>query len=276
MTGSSGIRWSRVVTVAKTDLKQLIQAKDFWAPMIFLGGFFFVIIPGVLLLTVTQIGSVEVVSQVSDTLAVLPDSAQAQIEGQSPQGQTGYALAVFLFAPMAIVVPLTISTAVGASTIVGERERGTGEFLAHCPASTTEIYLGKLGASVLPGYCTVLVGFGLYSLLVNVLVGPDVGGWFFPTAQWWIMIGWVLPPFLVLCLSIVLRLSARVSSTAAAQQASGLVSLPLIGIAYSQATGSLFGAGYLPWIIGFLAWIIALLSLTRGVRSVTRSRLLGV
>lgn len=276
MSGSRSIRWARVGTVAKTDLKQLIQAKDFWAPMIFLGGFFFVIIPGVLLLTVTQIGSVEVVSQVSDTLSVLPDNAQAQIEGQSPQGQTGYALAVFLFAPMAIVVPLTISTAVGAATIVGERERGTGEFLAHCPASTTEIYLGKLAASVLPGYSTVLVGFGLYSVLVNVLVGPDVGGWFFPTTQWWIMIVWVLPPFLVLCLSIVLRLSARVSSTAAAQQASGLVSLPLIGIAYSQATGSLFGAGLLPWIIGFLAWVIALISLTRGVRSVTRSRLLGV
>ncbi len=276
MSQQTRVNWSRVTTVAKTDLKQLIQAKDFWAPMIFLGGFFFVIVPGFLLLTVTQIGSVDVVSQVSETLAVLPDSAQAQIEGQSPQGQTGYALAVFLFAPMAIVVPLTISTAVGASTIVGERERGTGEFLAHSPASTTEIYLGKLVASVLPGYCTVIVGFGLYSLLVNVLVGPEVGGWFFPTAQWWIMIGWVLPPFLVLCLSIVLRLSARVSSTAAAQQASGLVSLPLIGIAYSQATGSLFGAGYLPWIIGGVAWTIALISLMRGVRSVTRSRLLGV
>ena len=270
------MKWSRIVTVAKTDLKQLIQARDFWLPLMFLGGFFFVIIPGVLLLTVTQIGSVEVISQVSETLEVLPETAQQQIEGQTPQGQTGYALAVFLFAPMAIVVPLTISTAVGAATIVGERERGTGEFLAHSPASATEIYLGKLAASVLPGYFTVLIGFGLYSILVNVLVGPDVGGWFFPTTQWWLMILWVLPPFLVLCLSIVLRLSARVSSTAAAQQASGLVSLPLIGIAYSQATGSLFGAGYLPWIIGCIAWVVALFSLARGVRSVTRSRLLGV
>ena len=53
---------------------------------------------------------------------------------------------------------------------------------------------------------------------------------------------WVVPPFLALTLSIVLRLSARVKSTAAAQQASGLVTLPLIGIAYSQATGALFGA----------------------------------
>ena len=90
------------------------------------------------------------------------------------------------------------------------------------------------------------------------------------------MILWVLPPFLAICLSFVLRLSARVNSTAAAQQASGLISLPLIMIAYSQATGILFGAGSLPFFVGGVAWVLAGLSLTRGVRSVTRARLLGV
>jgi len=268
--------WQRVVTVARTDLKQLAQARDFWLPMSLLGSLFFVVIPTILLLTITQIGSVEVVGRVSDALEVLPESAQSQIVGDSPEGQTGYALAVFLFAPVAVIVPLTISTAVGAATIVGERERGTGEFLAHSPASAREIYLGKLIASLLPGYATVAVGFGLYSVIVNLTVGPSVGGWFFPTTQWWVMILWVLPPFLAICLSLVLRLSARVSSTAAAQQASGLVSLPLIMIAYSQATGVLFGAGYLPLVVGAVAWIGAIVSLRRGMRSVTRSRLLGV
>ena len=107
-----------------------------------------------------------------------------------------------------------------------------------------EIYLGKLIASLIPGYLTTIVGFGVYSLVVNLLVGPEVGDWFFPTTQWWILMFWVVPPFLALTLSIVLRLSARVKSTAAAQQASGLVTLPLIGIAYSQATGALFGASH--------------------------------
>src|SRR6266853_3644154 len=82
------------------------------------------------------------------------------------------ALAVYLFAPMAVVVPLTISTAVGAATIVGERERGTGEFLAHSPAGVREIYLGKLIASLVPGYFTTIVGFGFYALIVNTIVGP--------------------------------------------------------------------------------------------------------
>ena len=269
-------RQSRVLTVARADLTQLAQARDFWIPMAALGSLFFVVIPAILLLTITQIGSVEVIGQVSEALDVLPETAQSQIRGDSPESQTGYAMAVFLFAPVAVIVPLTISTAVGAATIVGERERGTGEFLAHSPASARQIYLGKLIASLVPGYLTVALGFGAYSLIVNLTVGPSVGGWFFPTAQWWIMILWVLPPFLAICLSLVLRLSARVSSTAAAQQASGLVSLPLIMIAYSQATGVLFGAGYLPIVVGALAWLIALASLRKGMRSVARSRLLGV
>ena len=270
------INWSQVRTVARTDLKQLIQAKDFWLPMGLLGSFFFVIIPAILLTTITKIGDVNVVASISQTLEVLPPSAQEQIRGTTPEGQTGYALAVFLFAPVAVIVPLTISTAVGAATIVGEREKGTGEFLAHSPASATEIYLGKLIASLIPGYFTTVVGFGAYSLIVNLTVGSEVGGWFFPTAQWWIMILWILPPFLAICLSLVLRLSARVRSTAAAQQASGLVSLPLIMIAYSQSTGVLFGAGNLSIYLGAVAWATAIFSLSRGVRSVTRSRLLGV
>lgn len=270
------LRWNQLGIVARTDLKQLVQARDFWIPMLALGALFFFVVPAVLLLTITQIGDVRVVEQISQALEVLPESTRSQIKGGSPQGEASYALAVYLFAPVAVVVPLTISTAVGAATIVGERERGTGEFLAHSPAGVREIYLGKLIASLLPGYGTTIVGFGLYSLLVNTIVGPEVGGWFFPTTQWWILMLWVIPPFLALTLSLVLRLSARVKSTAAAQQASGLVSLPLILVAYSQSTGALFGGTNVSWIIGTLAWIVALFSLSRGMRSVSRARLLGV
>jgi hypothetical protein len=87
---------------------------------------------------------------------------------------------------------------------------------------------------------------------------------------------WVVPPFLALTLSLVLRLSAKVKSTAAAQQASALVSLPLIMVAYSQATGSLYGGDALAWYVGAVAWVLAAVALWRGVRVVTRARLLGV
>lgn len=266
----------RVLTVARTDLRQLYQAKDFWGPMVGLGALFFFVIPTVLLLIVTRVDEAGIAGQIATTLSVLPPAAREAVQGDTPSAQAGYALAVYLFAPVAIVVPLTISTAVGSSTIVGERERGTGEFLAHSPAPVREIYLGKLIASLAPGLLTVFVGFGVYSVIVNLLVGPDVGGWFFPTPQWWVLMLWVVPPVLGLTLSLVLRLSARVKSTAAAQQASGLISLPMILIAYSQATGALYTGIAVTWVTGAIAWVAAAWALTRGMRSVTRARLLGV
>nr|MCU0270678.1 ABC transporter permease [Acidimicrobiales bacterium] len=150
----------RMLTVTRTDLRQLVQAKDFWIPMSLLGGFFFVIVPAFLLSVINSIGQQDAIQQVSQALELLPQSAQEAVPADTTAGaKVSYVLAVYLFAPIAVVVPLTISTAVGASTIVGERERGTGEFLAHSPADVREIYLGKLIASLIPGYVTTVVGF---------------------------------------------------------------------------------------------------------------------
>ena len=39
------MNWGRVLTVARTDLRQLLGAKDFWVPMVGLGALFFVVDP---------------------------------------------------------------------------------------------------------------------------------------------------------------------------------------------------------------------------------------
>src|SRR4051794_40599531 len=271
-------------TIARTDLKQLFESKDFWVPMALLGLIFFVIVPAIILAIIISVGNQAAVQQVSQALDLLPGSAKAAVPSVTstgelvpPEAKVAYTIAVYLLSPVAVVVPLTISSAIGASTIVGERERGTGEFLAHSPADTREIYIGKLLASIIPGYLTTIVGFGLYSLIVNLIVGPKVGYWFFPTTSWWLLIVWVLPPFLAITLSLVLRLSSRVKSTAAAQQATGLVTLPLILIAYGQSTGALASGGITVSVaIGAVAWAIAIISLAFGLRSVRRGQLLGV
>ena len=268
--------WHRLLTVARTDLRQLRQSPDFWVPMVILAGFFFVVAPAVLLSVITAADRAPSLQQLSQAIDALPPRAQEAVQGETPGARTSYALAVYLFAPLAVIVPMTISTAVGANTLVGERERGTGEFLAHSPASDREIYLGKLVASLLPGYGTTLAGFAIYSLIVNLIVGPRVGGWFFPTREWWVLMLWVVPPFLALTLSVVLRLSARVKSSAAAQQASGLVTLPLIMVSYGQSSGLVFGTTTSSIVLGLLVWMAAVAGLRQGAGAVTRARLLGV
>jgi ABC-type Na+ efflux pump permease subunit len=267
---------SQAWTIARTDLHQFVQARDFWLPLSIVALLFFVIIPTFLLLILGTIKDVKLVNQLSDVVGSLPADLKHSVKGEKGPVQASYALAVYLFAPLAIIVPLTVSSAVGAHTIIGERERGSGEFLAHSPATERQIYLGKLLASLIPGYFTAAVGFAAYSLVVNLIVGPKVGGWFFPTGNWWILVLWVLPPFIAIALAVILAISARVSSAAAAQQSSALATLPLIVIAYGVSSNTIFKGQTIAFVIGGLAWLVAALALWRASRAVSRERLLGL
>jgi ABC-2 type transport system permease protein len=267
---------SQAWVIARTDLQQFVQARDFWMPLAIVALLFFVIIPTFLLLIISTISDVKLINQLSDVVGSLPEELRHSVSGQKGPVQASYALAVYLFAPLAIIVPLTVSSAVGAHTIIGERERGSGEFLAHSPATERQIYFGKLIASLIPGYVTAAVGFAAYSLVVNLIVGPQLGGWFFPTGNWWILMLWVLPPFIAIALAVILAISARVSSAAAAQQSSALATLPLIVIAYGVSSDTIFKGHLLAIIIGGIAWIVAFLALRRASRAVSRERLLGM
>lgn len=271
---------SRTLVIASTDLRQLIQSKDFWIPLAVISLLFFVIIPAALLAMLTSIGNVQLVGKLSGVVSALPGPVQstikASVPGNHPQLEAAYALAVFLFAPLAVIIPLTVSSAVAANTLIGERERGSGEFLAHSPATTREIYLGKMIASLVPGYFTALVGFALYSLVVDLIVGTKLGSWFFPTTSWWLLMIFVVPPCIALAVTVIIAISAKVTSSAAAQQASSLISLPLIGVAYAISSGTFFNAPLAVVAIGLGLWMLTFLMLLRLARTVTRERLLGL
>jgi ABC-type Na+ efflux pump permease subunit len=266
-----------VKAVTKADLYRLFRTRDYWIPLLILGSMFFVVLPVLLLGSMALIQQQSsIVNQIGGIVGNLPDSIQQNIKGDSATARASYAFAVYLLAPIAIIVPLTISSAVGANSIVGERERGTGEFLAHSPLKVSEIYIGKLLASLIPGYAAGIVGFGLYAVVVNLIVGPQLGGWFFPTAGWMLLVLWVVPPFIAIALALILRLSARVRSAASAHQASSLVTLPVILVSYGVASGLLYSPVLSAAAAGFVAWIIALTLLASGAKSIKRERLLGV
>lgn len=264
------------MAVMRVDLVRLLKSRDYWIPLLLLAGMFFVILPAVLLGSLSVVRQEGLVTQIGEVVGSLPERLQQNIEGDDPRTRAMYAFSVYLLAPIAIIVPLTISSAVGANSIVGERERGTGEFLAHSPLTVREIYVGKLLASLLPGYAAGVIGFSLYALVVNLIVGPQLGGWFFPTIGWLFLVLWVVPPFIAIALAMILRLSARVRSAASAHQASSLVTLPVILMSYVVASGLLYSPVLSAFGAGVVAWIIAAALLWSGARSIKRERLLGV
>ena len=270
------MNWHRAWAVTRTDLQQLAKSRDYWLPMGLLAGLFFVVVPVVALNVIASAQGSDAIEQIGTVLQSLPISIQNNIQGDSPEVRAAFAIAVYLLAPIAIIVPLTIAAAVGSNTIVGERERGTGEFLAHSPITERELYAGKLLAALIPGYASTLVGFGVYSILVNLIVGPKLGGWFFPTAGWWVLILWVVPPFIAIALSLIVRISARVQSAAAAQQAASLVSLPVIVVSYAVASGLIYDPLRSGLATGALAWLAAYILVITGAKSLRRETLLGI
>ncbi|MEZ5169941.1 MAG: ABC transporter permease subunit [Acidimicrobiia bacterium] len=272
------MNWGRAWVITRTELRQFRQSRDFILPIGIVAVLFFVVLPAILLFVVSNVHGPELTTRLGDVIDTLPSGIRDAAVDQSddPNAQASYVLAVYLFAPLAILVPLTVSSAVGAHSIIGERERGTGEFLAHSPASAREIYVGKMWASLLPGYVAAVFGFGAYSLIVNIIAGPKLGGWFFPTGNWWVLVFGLIPPFIALAVAMILMVSSRVSSAAAAQQLSSLITLPLILLAYGLAASSISRAVTFAAVIGAGAWIVAIAALVRGSRSLTRERLLGL
>jgi ABC-2 type transport system permease protein len=266
---------SVVGAVARHELRQVATSRDYLVPLGLLATLFFVIIPFLLLTAITRVSDDATLSAVGVVLGSLPKNAVENIAGSTREIQAAYALAVYLLAPIAIVVPLTIATAVGAGAIVGERERGTGEFLAHTPITDRQLYLGKLVASLIPGLAITAIGFTIYSLIVNTVVGPEVGGWFFPTLGWWLLIFWVVPPFLTTAMALIVALSGRARSVTAAQQSSQLVTLPVILMAYAVSTGLVFNEVVVAVTVGTLAWVSAAVAVSLGSRAISRGKLIG-
>lgn len=270
------MRWNHVRAIAGADLRRLFKSKDYWIPLMIMASLFFVIIPLIMLATISQLENTPFADQVTSIVGNLPSQVNDVARGDTPVTRASYIAAVFLLAPIAIIVPVTISAAVGSNAIVGERERGTGEFLAHSPVTMAELYVGKLISSLVPGYLALTAGFSAYALVVNLTVGSALGGWFFPTVGWVVLILWVIPPFIAVSVTVILRVSARVRSAASAQQASSLVTLPVIVLSYAVSVSVVVSPGRSAFLIGAISWIVAILLSVRGAKKLKRERLLGV
>jgi ABC-type Na+ efflux pump permease subunit len=270
------VNWDHVRAIAGADLRRLFKSKDYWIPLMMLATLFFVFMPLLALGVVGTLANTTLAQQLAGMVDSIPADISQSLPTDDPAAQAAYLIAVYMLAPIALIVPLTISVAVASNAVVGERERGTGEFLAHSPLTMHEIYFGKLLASVVPGYLITVVGFALYSLVVNVAVGPKVGGWFFPTAGWFLLIISVIPPIIAIAIALVLRMSARMRSAAAAQQASSLVSLPIIIVSYALTVRVISAPGPSAFLMGAIAWAIAIALAMRGAGKMKRERLLGV
>ncbi len=265
-----------VGVIARHDLAQLRQARDFWVPPAIIATLMFVVVPALLLTSLATISDPGLLERLGELPGHLPETERRAPAPAGPAVGAAYSVATFLFAPLITLVPLTVVSACAANTFVGERERGSGEFLAHSPAPTADIHLGKLVAVLVPAGLVAVVGFVGYGAVTNLVLAPQTGRPAFPTGNWWLVVVWLVPATLTLASALILTVSSRVSSGAAAQQAASVIALPLVALVYTLGASSTFGATWPAWAAGAGLWVAALVAVRTGAGALRRDRLLGM
>lgn len=208
----------------------------------------------------------------SGFLERMPSSLAADLAAYDPSRQMIELVLGYLVAPLFLIVPLMVSTALAADTFAGEKERRTLETLLHSPVRDVELFVAKVLYAFLPALAISWVAFALFCVTANIIAWPVIGGMFLPTDRWLVLIFWIAPAVSAFGIGVMVRVSVRSHSTQEANQLGGAVIMPLILAIVGQATALMVLPRGLLWGAGALSWLLAAGLLARGVSRFDRER----
>jgi ABC-2 type transport system permease protein len=176
-----------------------------------------------------------------------------------------------LFLIMPLFVPILISSA----AVAGEKERRTLEPLLASPATAVEIVAGKSLAALAPAVAITALAFALFCVGVDLAAWPLYGRLLLPNTMWLFGVFVVAPLFAFLGNGVAILVSARVGDSRLAQQLSGLISLPLLGLVGAQIAGVLRAGTHLYAWVALVVLALDVLLLRAAIRLFDRERLLS-
>lgn len=176
-----------------------------------------------------------------------------------------------LFLIMPVFIPILIS----AQSVAGEKERRTLEPLLSTPITAAELVAGKSLAGVLPAVVLSWIAFSIFSVGVNIAAWPLAQRALLPNLMWTFGVGVLAPLFAFLGNSVAVLVSGRVSDSRTAQQVSGLVVMPILGLVAGQIAGWLeAGLAYYA-VQGLVVLVLDVLLIALSVRLFDRDRLMS-
>ena len=255
-----------------------VAAKDFTAVRRSKGVVLPMLIVPVLLLIVLPLG-VSIAARnaeapdVSTMLRAVPSGLAKPILRLPKPQQLVTLVDGYLLAPLFLIVPLMLAAVLAADAFAGEKERKTLESLLHQPIADRDLFFAKLLGAFVPAIAISWIGFVCFAVVVDVTAWPVAHRLIVPTDLWLVVIFWVAPAVATLGLGVMVRVSARATSTQEANQLGGAVILPLIFLAVGQSTGLLLVTLPIAVAIGAGVWAIALFLVLRGASRFTRDRM---
>ena len=154
-----------------------------------------------------------------------------------------------------LLVPVALPVYVAAYSIIGEKETRSLEPLLATPVGTGELLLGKIIAAVAPAVVAAWLSYGLTAGGMFLIANRTVFGYLVRPV--WILGMLIHGPLLGLLSAITgVIASSRMNDPRAAQQVSGLIVLPLIGVSVAVLLGRIYlDTGTLLWAT--LAMVLA-------------------
>jgi ABC-2 type transport system permease protein len=261
------------------DLKEVAQNKGAWIPAAVLPLVFMVLLPVGLILSpqlMTSAGQ-NIPGQIST--AQIRDFIAPFLGGELNGLNDNQAWVVlttgYMLAPFLLIMPLMLSTIIGAESFVGEKERKTLEALIYTPASDGELFVAKVLASVLPAIALGWVSFLLYGVTVNIASWPVMGHIWFPTLIWLPLMLWLTPAIATLGMAVTVLISIRTKTFMEAYQMSGSLVIVVLGLVAGQISGVLFLSVGVSLLLGLGIFIVDAILIRFGVRTFARSSLLS-
>lgn len=267
-----------VRAIALKDLRMVRQNPGAWVPVLVVPVIFVIVLP-LLMIMVPQLMPAQAMSNLNSPqfvqlLAKLPPEVGTLLHGLTPLQIYLVFMVGLLLAPMFLILPLMLSSIIGADAFAGEKERKTMEALVYTPASDQELFAGKVAAAVLPAIAVAWLSFGVYTVVVNVASWPVMQRVWFPLPAWYPLMFWVTPALAVLAMGFTVVVSARARTFMEAYQLGGALVLVAVALLGGQVTGVLFLDVPRSLGVGLVAWIVALALLRFASRTFRRETLL--
>lgn len=227
--------WRRIAAIARKDLREVTTNSTVVATMAVVPLVMCIVLPAVVLLIVlnagtASLGSVDFLAKLIARYPVPPAFGGA-LEGML------YILLNYTFLPFFMIIPLLVSSVIAAHSVVGEKERGTLETLLYTPVTNRELVLAKLLSSFIPALAVTIGGFVGYFAVSNGIYLAYRGGLVVRSIVWLPALVLMAPAVSLLGLSLSLLVSLKAKTFVEAQQVSGLVVIPFVGLMYGQIGG---------------------------------------
>ncbi|MEO2204983.1 ABC transporter permease subunit [Paenibacillus pabuli] len=254
-----------IKALVRKDIRAITASIQLWLPMLIVPLIVGVIMPALLIWMASrvEIRSIGNLGFLLDSLDLLSSSGQIPELASMPTDNHRiiYYLALYMFAPLFLIIPVMASSILTANSFAGEKERKTLEGLLFTPISMDTLFKGKVLAALIPSIMLSWITFLIYGVIANILMYPMFGAIMFPNWNWIILVLWVVPSCSLMVILLNVLISAKVRGFQEAYQLGGLVVIPLLALIAGQASGMLLISPVLLLLIGAALLLISLVLL---------------